>query len=212
MTSFSGALRDAATAARAGELIVFPTDTVYGIGTRPDDPAATARLFEAKRRPRDLEFPILVATVEAARAVAAFDERAERLAAALWPGPLTLVLSRGADAAGWDLGGDPATVGVRAPHHPLALALLADTGPLAVTSANLSGTPPAETCDELQGLFADQVAVYLCQELPLAGAASTVLDLAHGPATIIREGSLTREALVELLPDDPSLLDSPSSS
>lgn len=212
MTSLSGPLRDAAAAARAGELIVFPTDTVYGIGTRPDDPAATARLFEAKRRPHDLELPVLVATLEAARAVAAFDDRAERLAAALWPGPLTLVLSRGADASGWDLGGDPATIGVRAPHHPLALAVLADTGPLAVTSANLSGTRPAETCDELQALFTDRVAVYLCQELPLAGAASTVLDLAHGPATIIREGALTREALVELLPDEPSLLDSPSSS
>jgi L-threonylcarbamoyladenylate synthase len=212
MTSSSGPLRDAAAAARRGELIVFPTDTLYGLGTRPDDPAATARLFEAKRRPRDLELPVLVATVEAARAVASFDERAERLAAALWPGPLTLVLPRGADATGWDLGGDPATVGVRAPHHPLALALLADTGPLAVTSANLSGSSPAETCDELQGLFGEAVGVYLCQEVPLAGVASTVLDLAHGPATIIRGGSLSGQALAELLPDEPSLLDSPPSS
>jgi L-threonylcarbamoyladenylate synthase len=212
MTSQMGPLGDAAAAARRGELIVFPTDTVYGIGTRPDDPAATARLFEAKGRPRDLELPVLVATVETAHAVAAFDERAERLAAAIWPGPLTLVLPRGADASGWDLGGDPATVGVRAPHHPLALALLADTGPLAVTSANLSGRPPAETCDELQGSFRDKVAVYLCQEDRLPGVASTVLDLAHGPATIIREGSLSREAVIELLPDERSLLDSPSSS
>jgi L-threonylcarbamoyladenylate synthase len=212
MSSFSGPLRDAAEAARGGELIVFPTDTVYGIGTRPDDPAATARVFEAKRRPRDLELPVLVATVTAARAVAAFDERAERLAAALWPGPLTLVLPRGADASGWDLGGDPETVGVRAPHHPLALALLAETGPLAVTSANLSGRPPAETCEELQAIFGEAVAVYLCQEGPLDGAASTVLDLAHGPATIIREGSLPREVLIELLPDELSLLDSRPSS
>ena len=203
MTSLTGPLGDAAAAARRGELIIFPTDTVYGIGTRPDDPAATARLFEAKRRPRDLELPVLVATLAAARAVAAFDERAERLAAALWPGPLTLVLPRSADAAGWDLGGEPATVGVRAPRHPLALALLADTGPLAVTSANLSGRPPAETCDELQALFGDLVEVFLCQEVPLDGVASTVLDLAHGPATIVREGSLTREALIELLPDEP---------
>jgi L-threonylcarbamoyladenylate synthase len=211
MTPLGGPLRDAVAAARRGELIVFPTDTVYGIGTRPDDPAATARLFEAKRRPRDLELPVLVATTAAARAVAVFDERAERLAA-LWPGPLTLVLPRGADASAWNLGGDPATVGVRAPHHPLALALLADTGPMAVTSANRSGTPPVETCDELQELFGDHVAVYLCQEEPMAGVASTVLDLAHGPATIIREGSLSREALMELLPGEPSLLDSPPSS
>ena len=212
LPSLTAPLRDAAAAARRGELIVFPTDTVYGLGTRPDDPSATARLFEAKRRPRDLELPVLVATVEAARAVALFDERAERLAAALWPGPLTLVLPRGADASGWDLGGDPATVGVRAPHHPLALALLGDTGPLAVTSANRSGEPPAETCDGLHALFGDHVAVYLCQEDPLAGVASTVLDLAHGPAAIIRAGSLSRETLAEFLPDEPSLLDSPSSS
>ena len=212
MTCLSGPLRDAAAAARGGELIVFPTDTVYGIGTRPDDPAATAKVFEAKRRPRDLELPVLVATVNAARAVAVFDERADRLASALWPGPLTLVLPRGEDAAGWDLGGDAITVGVRAPHHPLALALLAETGPLAVTSANLSGSAPAETCGELQALFGGAVAVYLCQEGPLDGVASTVIDLAHGPATIIREGSLPRDTLVELLPEESSLLDSRSSS
>ena len=212
MTSLGGPVRDAAAAARGGELIVFPTDTVYGIGTRPDDPAATAKVFEAKRRPRDLELPVLVATVKAARAVAVFDERAERLAAALWPGPLTLVLPRGANAAAWDLGGDPTTVGIRAPHHPLSLALLAATGPLAVTSANLSGRPPAETCGELQALFGDAVTVYVCQERPLDGVASTVIDLAHGPATIIREGSLPRDAIVELLPEESSLLDSRSSS
>jgi tRNA threonylcarbamoyl adenosine modification protein (Sua5/YciO/YrdC/YwlC family) len=204
-------LGDAAAAARAGELIVFPTDTVHGLGTRPDVPAATARLFEAKRRPRDLELPVLVATVGAARAVAVFDERAERLAGALWPGPLTLVLPRGADASGWDLGGDAATVGVRAPHHPMALALLAETGPLAVTSANISGRPPVQTCDELQAVFGDHVSVYLCREEPLDGVASTVLDLAHGPATIIRQGSLSRDTLIKLLPDEPSLLDSPPS-
>jgi tRNA threonylcarbamoyl adenosine modification protein (Sua5/YciO/YrdC/YwlC family) len=208
MTWLRGPLRDAAAAAGRGELIVFPTDTVYGLGTRPDDPAATARVFEAKQRPRDLELPVLVATTEAARSVGVFDDRAVRLAGACWPGPLTLVLPRGADASGWDLGGDPATVGVRAPHHPLALALLADTGPLAVTSANRSGDKPVETCDELQSIFGEDVAVYLCQDERLEGVASTVLDLAHGPASILREGVVPREAIAELLPDEPALLDS----
>jgi L-threonylcarbamoyladenylate synthase len=211
MTSLEGPLADAAAAALAGELIVFPTDTVYGIGTRPDDPAAIERVFRAKRRPRDLELPVLVASVEEARAVAVFDDRAERLATALWPGPLTLVLPRRADASRWDLGGDPATVGVRAPHHPMALAILAGTGALAVTSANLSGGGPAETCDELRALFGDQVAVYLCQDEPLEGVASTVVDLAHGPAAILREGSLARDALITHLPDESSLLQFPSS-
>lgn len=212
MTALEGPLGDAAAAALRGELIVFPTDTVYGLGTRPDDPVATARVFDAKRRPRDLELPVLVATREAARRVAVLDERAERLAAVCWPGPLTLVLPRVADASGWDLGGDPGTVGVRVPHHPLALTLLAGTGPLAVTSANRSGGRPAARCEELQALFGDDVAVYLCQEEPLDGVASTVLDLAHGPASILREAALPRGAIAELLPDEPSLLDSRPSS
>jgi tRNA threonylcarbamoyl adenosine modification protein (Sua5/YciO/YrdC/YwlC family) len=205
-------LGEAVAATRRGELIVFPTDTVYGLGTRPDDRAATARVFAAKRRPRDLELPVLVATVSIARSIAVFDERAERLAAACWPGPLTLVLSRGEEAAAWDLGGDPATIGVRAPHHPLALTLLAETGPLAVTSANRSSHPPVQTCDELHQLFGKDVAVYLCQGDPVDGAASTVLDLAHGPASILREGALGRDAIAEHLPDEDSLLDSRPSS
>jgi tRNA threonylcarbamoyl adenosine modification protein (Sua5/YciO/YrdC/YwlC family) len=205
-------LGEAAAAARRGELIVFPTDTVYGLGTRPDDRAATDRLFAAKDRPRHLELPVLVATIEVARSVAVFDERAERLAGACWPGPLTLVLARNADAASWDLGGDPTTIGIRAPHHPLALALLAATGPLAVTSANRSGLLPVQTCDELHRLFGKDVAVFLCQGDPLEGVASTVLDLAHGPASILREGVLGRDAIAELLPDEASLLDSRPSS
>ena len=210
--TLEGALADAAAAARRGELIVRPTDTVYGIGTRPDDPTATARVFEAKRRARDLELPVLVASVDEAREVAMFDERAARVAVPHWPGPLTIVLPRGAAASAWDLGGDPTTVGVRAPRHPLALAVLEETGPLAVTSANRSGEPPATTCDELHATFGDDVAVYLCEDAAREGAASTVLDLAHGPARILREGSVPRAALAALLPDEPSLLDSRPSS
>ena len=205
-----GAVAEAAAAARRRELVVFPTDTVYGIGTRPDDPAATARVFEAKRRPRDLELPVLVADVDTARRVAVLDDRAERLAAACWPGPLTLVLPRGAEASEWDLGGDPATVGLRPPRHPLALALLTESGPLAISSANRSGEPPPATCEELRALFGDEVAAYLCQDEPLEGLASTVLDLAHGPARILRDGALPARWLRELLPDEPAL-DSPPS-
>jgi tRNA threonylcarbamoyl adenosine modification protein (Sua5/YciO/YrdC/YwlC family) len=204
----TGPLEEAAAAALRGELIVLPTDTVYGIGTRPDDGVATARVFEAKRRPGRLELPILVAAPDAARTVAAFDERADRLAAACWPGALTLVLPRGGGSAGWELGGDPATVGVRMPAHPLALAVLARTGPLAVTSANRSGEPPARTCEELRGTFGDAVAVYLCDDEPLEGTASTVLDLVHEPARILRAGSIERQRLVELLGQE---LDSPTS-
>ena len=199
---------EAADAARAGRLIVLPTDTVYGIGTRPDDPAATDRLFDAKARPRDLELPILVATAAEARTLARFDARADRLAGACWPGALTLVLPRTGASTGWELGGDPATVGVRVPHHPLALAVLAATGPLAVTSANRSGATPARTCDDLQAAFGDAVDVYLCQDEPLEGMASSVVDLAHGSARLLRAGSVASEAIERFLPGEGPLLDS----
>ena len=201
-------IREAAAAVADGELIVFPTDTVYGIGTRPDDAQATARLFEAKRRPRDLELPVLAATQEALRAIAVFDRRADHLAAACWPGPLTIILSRTPQSAGWELGGDPGTVGVRVPKHPLALAVLAATGPMAVTSANLSGEPPALSCDDLERAFGDLVSFYLCQDSPLEGSASTVVDLTGDPAQVLRPGALPYDALARSMPAGESLLDS----
>jgi tRNA threonylcarbamoyl adenosine modification protein (Sua5/YciO/YrdC/YwlC family) len=204
-------IEDAAAAAGRGELIVFPTDTVYGIGTRPDAPQATARLFEAKGRPRDLTLPVLVPSLEAAREVGRFDERAGRLASACWPGPLTLILPRTRTSGPWDLGGDAETIGVRVPRHQLALAVLVAAGPLAVTSANRSGKPPARTCDELESAFGDLIAVYLCQEEPVRGAASTVIDLTHDEMRLIRAGELELEELERLLGSDDPLLDSPPS-
>jgi L-threonylcarbamoyladenylate synthase len=189
------AIEDAVRAALEGGLIVVPTDTVYGIGTRPDDAKATARLFEAKGRPRDLELPVLVPSVAAAREIAVFDERAEVLEGRWWPGPLTLVLPRAETSRAWDLGGDPATVGVRMPHHPMALAVLARTGPLAVSSANRSGRSPAVDCDGLAQVFGDAVDVYLCQEGRLAGSASTVVDLAHEELRVLRPGTVTEQEI-----------------
>jgi len=184
-------VEQAARAALAGRLIVLPTDTVYGIGTRPDDAAATARLFRAKGRPTELTLPVLVPTPAAAREIAVFDDRAEALALAFWAGPLTLVLPRAASSRGWDLGGDLETVGVRMPHHPLALAVLARTGPLAVTSANRSAEPTPGTCEEIERVFGEAVDVYMCEAQPLPGAASTVVDLAHGEMRLLREGLIT---------------------
>jgi tRNA threonylcarbamoyl adenosine modification protein (Sua5/YciO/YrdC/YwlC family) len=202
-------IADAVAAVRSGRLIVFPTDTVYGIGTMPQDAAAITRLFEAKDRPRDLTLPVLTASLDAARALARFDDRAERLAAALWPGALTLVLPRTDAIGGWDLGGDGRTIGVRVPSHPLALAVLAAAGPLATTSANRSGDPPAESCDELHATFGDRVAVYLCQEQPLSGSASTVVDLSHQDARVLRAGGVDAGRIEQLLGGGAPLLDSP---
>ena len=194
----SGTLEAAAAAARRGALIVFPTDTVYGIGTRPDDPAATASLFVAKRRPRDLTLPVLVATAEDARRVAVFDDRAARVVAACWPGALTLVLARTDLSRGWDLGGDGATIGVRVPDHPVARSLLGRTGPLAATSANRSGETPGRDRDALVGMFGEAVAVYLCVDEPVASAASTVMDLTGPEPKVLRRGDVDPEGVIHL--------------
>jgi tRNA threonylcarbamoyl adenosine modification protein (Sua5/YciO/YrdC/YwlC family) len=202
----SDAIADAIAAAQRGSLIVFPTDTVYGIATRPDDPAATARLFDAKQRPRDLTVPVLASSTAVARRIARFDERAERLAFSLWPGAVTLVLPRSAVSQDWDLGGDRETIGVRVPDHAIALAVLAG-GPLATTSANRSGEPPATTCEELASAFADDVDIYLCADQPLVGVASTVVSLV-GDVEVLRVGSVDPETIVRLSAEEGPLLDS----
>jgi len=190
---------DAAVAAvRRGELVVLPTDTVYGIGARPDDAAATAAIFEAKGRPRDLTLPVLAATAEEARRAAVFDGRAARLAATYWPGPLTLVLPRTAHSRGWDLGGDGVSIGVRVPDQPIALELLRRTGPLAVTSANRSGEPPAEDLAALTSTFGDRVTVYLTTDEPLVGSASTIVGLLGPEPSILRRGDVDPSIIAEL--------------
>ena len=207
-------IEDAADAVRRGELIVFPTDTVYGIAARPDDPFATTRLFEAKRRPRDLSLPVLVANADVARVLARFGSRADRLCR-LWPGALTIVLPRTDASRAWELGRDKDTIALRVPRHPLAAAVLLAAGPLATSSANRSSEPPARTCDDLHQAFGDSVAIYLCQDDPArserSDAASTVVDLAHGRARIVRTGGVDARTIAELLGDEGPLLDSPSS-
>jgi L-threonylcarbamoyladenylate synthase len=189
----------AAAAAIAGRLIVFPTDTVYGIGARPDDAAATGRLFEAKGRPRDLELPVLIGSADEARRIAVLDDRAEALARRFWPGPLTIVVPRSEASRAWELGGDPSTIGVRMPRHPVALALLRTTGPLAATSANRSGEPPAKTCEELEATFGDAVETHLCDPEPLDGEPSTVVELVEHGWRLLREGAASERAIHEVL-------------
>jgi L-threonylcarbamoyladenylate synthase len=191
----------AAQATQAGRLIALPTDTVYGIGSRPDDPRATTRIFEAKGRPRDLELPILVPSTAAAREIAAFDARADALSFRFWAGPLTIVLPRTPKSRGWELGGDPETIGVRMPHHPLALAVLSLTGPLAVTSANRSGEATPETCAGLTDVFGQAVEVYLCASEPLLGRPSTVVDLVSGTYRVLRAGAILEDEVADALRD-----------
>jgi tRNA threonylcarbamoyl adenosine modification protein (Sua5/YciO/YrdC/YwlC family) len=207
-TSVTGDLGAAVGAVARGELIVMPTDTVYGVAANPFDPAATARLFAAKRRPQTLALPVLVADRVAAKAlVADWPEAAEALVEAFWPGPLTLVLAAKKNA-GLHLGGSGDTVGLRQPDHPAALALLRATGPLAVTSANRSGEPPATTAADAVRQFAGHLSVHVDAGPAPGGVPSTVVDLAGGdPAggglLVLREGGIGGRPLAEAVARRP---------
>ncbi|HKX24756.1 MAG TPA: L-threonylcarbamoyladenylate synthase, partial [Actinomycetota bacterium] len=154
-----------------------------------DISGATSNLFEAKRRPRDLTLPVLNAELREAESVAAFDDRARLLATRFWPGGVTIVLPRTPAARVWDLGGEVETVGVRIPAHDIALAILERTGPLAVTSANLSGQPTPPDCEGVRRALGEAVAVYLCAG-ECAGTPSTVVDVTGPTVRIMREGAV----------------------
>jgi L-threonylcarbamoyladenylate synthase len=190
---------EAATAAlRAGGLVIFPTETVYGIASRPDDPEATARLFAAKRRPAALNLPVLASSAEEAMELVEANEAARRLADAFWPGPLTMVLPRAARSREWPLGDEAGTVGVRVPDHALSLALLERAGPLAATSANLSGTAPLNDRAALQQAFGEAVAVYIVARAGTesrAEVSSTVVDLTGEDLRVLREGPIPASRL-----------------
>lgn len=191
------ALAEAISALHGGGIVVIPTDTVYGVAGRADLADAVQAIFEVKGRPKDRALPVLGAGIDDLRSVASFSEAALRLAERFWPGPLTLVVPR-AERFTFDLGGtDRATVGVRAPAHPLALELLGETGPLAVTSANLSGHEAASTVEQAREMLGDAVAVYL-DGGPLAGSPSTVVRVG-GELEVLREGGIGEGALRDAL-------------
>lgn len=191
------AVADAIAALHGGELVVIPTDTVYGLAGRADLEDAVAAMFEVKARPQHRPLPVLGANVADLCSVARFGASASRLAEAFWPGPLTLVLER-APRFTFDLGGeDRSTVGVRVPAHPLALELLAATGPVAVTSANLSGREPALTVEAARHSLGDAVAVYL-DGGALDAAPSTVARVGVR-IEILRRGAIEEAALLDAL-------------
>ena len=192
-------LQRAAAALADGEVVAVPTDTVYGLAVDPAQPDAVTRLFALKGRPDDVPLPVLVAGPEQVALVAGdLEPAAAVLAARFWPGPLTLVVPR---RRGFtvDLGGPPAarqTIGVRWPDHPVVGALCELLGPLAVTSANLHGAPPASTAGGVVAAFAgaDQPVAVL-DGGPCTGTPSTVVEC-RGPASrCLREGALAWDDL-----------------
>jgi L-threonylcarbamoyladenylate synthase len=180
-----------------GQVVVVPTDTVYGLAARPDRPEAVTQIFELKGRSDNKPLPVLGASVESLTEVVSFDARVLLLAVRFWPGALTLVLPR---AAGFthDLGTDKrGSVAVRVPQSETMLDLLAVAGPLAVTSANRSGEPPALTVDDARRVFGDSVSSYV-DGGSCSGEPSTVVSLV-GDLLVLRTGPISEDEIRQTL-------------
>ena len=188
----------AVAAVQKGELVVLPTDTVYGIGADAFTTWAVSRLLVAKGRGRDMPPPVLVGTMRAATAlVDDMGAFGQDLIDQFWPGGLTLVC-RASPTLAWDLGDTRGTVAVRMPLHAVALDLLKKTGPMAVSSANRTGLPAATTTDEAVEQLGDTVSVYLDGGPCSGGVASTIIDLTGSVPRLLRAGVIPMDRLREV--------------
>jgi L-threonylcarbamoyladenylate synthase len=201
----------AVTAARAGELIVLPTDTVYGIGSDAFTPAAVTTMLAAKGRGRNMPPPVLVGTARAAAAlVEDLGSFGQDLIDEFWPGALTLVF-RANPTLLWDLGDTKGTVALRMPLHPVALEVLKQSGPLAVSSANRTGHPAATSVDQAQEQLGESVSVYLDGGPCAEGVPSTILDLTGVIPKVLRVGAISLDRLrtvASVIADDEHYADS----
>ncbi|MFV0458772.1 MAG: L-threonylcarbamoyladenylate synthase [Actinomycetales bacterium] len=193
-------LRTAATAIGRGGLVVMPTDTVYGVAADAFNPGAVNALLTAKGRDRSMPPPVLIAGKDVLAALAAHpSDEITALAEAFWPGGLTIICWAQPSLA-WDLGDTGGTVAIRVPDHPVALALLRTCGPLAVSSANLSGRPAAGTAAQAEQQLGDGVQVYL-ESGRLAGSMpSTIVDATGDVPVVVRAGAIGLAELQEAVP------------
>lgn len=192
-------LSAAAAAVRSSRLVVLPTDTVYGIGADAFDSGAVQALLRAKNRGPDMPVGVLVgswSTVDGL--VLGVPPQARALIEAFWPGDLSLVLPH-APSLQWNLGNSRGTVMLRMPLHPVALELLRDVGPMAVSSANVSGRSPASTAADAQEQLGDSVSVYLDGGSSGEPVASSIVDLTGDKPVVLREGAVTKAAIAEVI-------------
>jgi L-threonylcarbamoyladenylate synthase len=190
----------AVAAVQEGQLVVLPTDTVYGVGTDAFNAEAVSALLAAKGRGRSMPPPVLVGSVAAAAALAeSLGAFGQDLIDEFWPGPLTLIF-RASPTLMWDLGDTLGTVAVRMPLHPIALDLLRRTGPMAVSSANKHGLPAATTADEAQAQLGDEISVYLDGGPCADNVPSTILDLTGSVPRMLRAGALSVDDLRKVVP------------
>lgn len=194
-------MRQARQAIGRGDLVVIPTDTVYGIGCDAFNHAAVKALLAAKGRGRDMAPPVLIGSKRALDGIASdIPDSAKELIEAFWPGPLTIVVPY-TPSLTWDLGDTDGTVAVRMPLHPLALELLRETGPMAVSSANKTGQPPAETAADAKAQLGSDVSVYLEAGPSEDNEPSTIIDCVAHPPQVLRLGALSLEQIRKIVPE-----------
>lgn len=199
-------ISSAVGALKGGRLVVMPTDTVYGLAADAFDSAAVSALLAAKGRGRDMPVGVLVGswhTIEGL--VYTMPDGARDLIRAFWPGALSLVVTQ-APSLQWDLGDARGTVMLRMPLHPVAIELLREVGPMAVSSANVSGRRPAVNAADAREQLGDAVDVYLDAGPSQRQAASTIVDLTADAPRILRAGPVSAEKIAEVLGVDPGSL------
>jgi L-threonylcarbamoyladenylate synthase len=189
-----GAVSQALAVLQAGGLVAFPTDTVYGLGALAFNPAADEQIYQVKHRPEEKALPVLIADpADLARVSLGVSPAADRLVACFWPGPLTLVVLKHPDLP--EIISDIPTVGIRMPDHPLARQLLRSAGPMAVTSANLSGHASPSTALEVFAQLGGRIALILDGGRTPGGVPSTVVDCTGAEARILREGPVSQDQI-----------------
>ena len=193
------AIEAAASAVRRGQLVVLPTDTVYGVAADAFSPDAVQALLDAKGRGREMPPPVLVSATTTLDALAVgVPAYARALVERFWPGPLTVVC-RQQSSLQWVLGETRGTVAVRMPDHEVALAVLERTGPLAVSSANITGRPAARDADEAEQMLGADVEVVVDGGPVSGGEASTIIDCTGPQGRVLRRGALSLDELNEVL-------------
>ncbi len=201
-------MRLAKVALQRNQLVVLPTDTVYGIAADAFSPSGVQALLDAKGRTAQSPPPVLIGNIDTLKALADYvPEIALKLAEVFWPGALTMIF-KAQPALSWELGDTKGTVALRMPDHKIALALLAETGPLAVSSANLTGEPAATTCQQAVEYLEKSVEVFLDAGNSPKGEASTILDLTSitpenpdGKIRIVRLGALKKAKIKSVVGD-----------
>ena len=181
-----------------GECVVMPTDTVYGVAANPFVPKGITSLLAAKRRDRDMPIPVFVPNLDSALALSyQVSDQAKLVMEKFWPGAITLI-TKAHPTLKWDLGNADGTIALRIPLQRTALELLTETGPLGVTSANLTGEPAATDIESAQRKFGNSVSVYLDTGATSGEVASTIIDASQAQLRVVRVGVISISSIVEV--------------